>query len=144
MGFPLEGVRIISVEQYGAGPFGTMQLADLGAEIIKIENAAEGGDVGRHVRHPDDPLPQGDSMFHQAFNHIGKTKGQFQVKPEAFDCHCAITPWKVSIFTVAESVVLHIPALFITVFYKFMVLPVRAASARASSVRMLAILSPAG
>ena len=68
MGFPLQGVRIISVEQYGAGPFGTMQLADLGAEIIKIENASEGGDVGRHVRHPDDPLPRGDSMFHQAFN----------------------------------------------------------------------------
>jgi succinate--hydroxymethylglutarate CoA-transferase len=68
MGFPLQGVRIISVEQYGAGPFGTMQLADLGAEIIKIENASEGGDVGRHVRHPDDPLPHGDSMFHQAFN----------------------------------------------------------------------------
>jgi succinate--hydroxymethylglutarate CoA-transferase len=45
-----------------------MQLADLGAEIIKIENASEGGDVGRHVRHPDDPLPRGDSMFHQAFN----------------------------------------------------------------------------
>lgn len=68
MGFPLQGVRIISVEQYGAGPFGTMQLADLGAEIIKIENASEGGDVGRYVRHPDDPLPPGDSMFHQAFN----------------------------------------------------------------------------
>ncbi|MGI9423291.1 MAG: CaiB/BaiF CoA transferase family protein [Hyphomicrobiaceae bacterium] len=68
MAFPLQGVRIISVEQYGAGPFGTMQLADLGAEIIKIENAGEGGDVGRQVRHPDDPLPVGDSMFHQAFN----------------------------------------------------------------------------
>lgn len=68
MNFPLEGVRIISVEQYGAGPFSTMQLADLGAEVIKIENTTDGGDVGRHVRHPDDPLPAGDSMFHQAFN----------------------------------------------------------------------------
>jgi succinate---hydroxymethylglutarate CoA-transferase len=65
---PLEGVRILSVEQYGAGPFGTLQLADLGAEIIKIENAGEGGDVGRHVRHPKDPLPKGDSLFFQAFN----------------------------------------------------------------------------
>ena len=35
---PLEGVRIISIEQFGAGPWGTMMLADLGAEILKIEN----------------------------------------------------------------------------------------------------------
>ena len=65
---PLAGVRILAVEQYGAGPFGTLQLADLGAEIIKIENAGEGGDVGRHVRHPNDPLAKGDSLFFQAFN----------------------------------------------------------------------------
>ena len=65
---PLEGVRIVAVEQYGAGPFGTMQLADLGAEVIKVENIAEGGDVGRYVRHSQDPLPEGDSLFFQAFN----------------------------------------------------------------------------
>ena len=34
---PLAGVRIVAVEQYGAGPFGTLYLADLGAEIIKVE-----------------------------------------------------------------------------------------------------------
>ena len=28
---PLAGLRIIAVEQYGAGPFGTQHLADLGA-----------------------------------------------------------------------------------------------------------------
>ena len=65
---PLTGVRILAVEQYGAGPFGTMQLADLGAEIVKIENASDGGDVGRHVRHPNDPLAKGDSLFFQSFN----------------------------------------------------------------------------
>ena len=43
MMLPLEGVRIVAVEQYGAGPFGTMQLADVGAEVVKIENIAEGG-----------------------------------------------------------------------------------------------------
>jgi crotonobetainyl-CoA:carnitine CoA-transferase CaiB-like acyl-CoA transferase len=42
----LEGVRILAVEQYGAGPFGTMYLADLGAEVIKIESR-DGGDPGR-------------------------------------------------------------------------------------------------
>lgn len=70
---PLSGVRILAVEQYGAGPFGTLQLADLGAEIVKIENVAEAGDVGRHVRHPQDPLPKGDSLFFQAFNRNKKS-----------------------------------------------------------------------
>ena len=66
--FPLAGIRIVAVEQYAAGPFSTLQLADLGAEVIKIENARDSGDVSRHVRHPDEPLERGDSMFHQAFN----------------------------------------------------------------------------
>lgn len=66
MTLPLDGVRIISVEQYGAGPFGTQHLADLGAEVIKIENPADGGDVGRHVGpHFFEP---GDSHFFQSFN----------------------------------------------------------------------------
>ncbi len=46
---PLAGVRILAVEQYGAGPFGSMQLADMGAEVIKIENPKDGGDVSRSV-----------------------------------------------------------------------------------------------
>ena len=57
---PLEDVRIIAVEQYGAGPFGSVHLADLGAEIIKIEDPRTGGDVGRTVP----PYAEdGDSLF---------------------------------------------------------------------------------
>jgi len=63
---PLAGLRVLAVEQYGAGPFGTSYLADLGAEVIKIENPAEGGDVGRHVG-PHFFAP-GDSHFFQTFN----------------------------------------------------------------------------
>ncbi|HYG91276.1 MAG TPA: CoA transferase [Azospirillum sp.] len=63
---PLEGVTVIAVEQYGAGPFGTMLLADLGAEVIKVENPAEGGEVGRHVG-PHYFAP-GNSHFYQSFN----------------------------------------------------------------------------
>lgn len=46
---PLAGVRILAVEVYGAGPFGSAHLADLGAEVIKIEQCGTGGDVSRLV-----------------------------------------------------------------------------------------------
>ena len=63
---PLAGLRVLTVEQYGAGPFGTTCSADFGAEVIKIENPGEGGDPGRRI----DPffLGPGDSHFYQCFN----------------------------------------------------------------------------
>jgi len=70
---PLAGIRIIAVEQYGAGPWGTMYLADLGAEVIKVENPAENGEIGRFVGpHFFGP---GDSQFFQTFNRNKKSIG---------------------------------------------------------------------
>jgi itaconate CoA-transferase len=43
---PLEGVRVVSVEQAVAAPFATRHLADLGAEVIKVERR-DGGDFAR-------------------------------------------------------------------------------------------------
>jgi len=60
---PLGDIRILAVEQYGAGPFGSLQLADLGAEVIRIETPA--GDVARGI-HPF--AEGGDSLFNEAFN----------------------------------------------------------------------------
>lgn len=77
---PLAGVRIVAVEQYGAGPFGTQHLADLGAEVIKIENPNDGGDVGRAVG----PYFFGadDSHFYQSFNRNKKSVTLDLKKPD--------------------------------------------------------------
>jgi crotonobetainyl-CoA:carnitine CoA-transferase CaiB-like acyl-CoA transferase len=62
---PLEDVRVLAIEQFGAGPWATLQLADLGADVIKIEDPASGGDVGRYVP----PYRDGeDSLFFETFN----------------------------------------------------------------------------
>ena len=62
---PLTGLRVVAVEQFGAGPFGTLLLADLGAEVIKIEDPATGGDVGRSI---PPGAEGGSSLYFEAFN----------------------------------------------------------------------------
>lgn len=63
---PLEGLRILSLEQFAAGPYGSMFLADMGAEVIKIENKAIGGDPSRHTG--PFHLGDSDSLFFQGWN----------------------------------------------------------------------------
>ncbi|MBM3346536.1 MAG: CoA transferase [Betaproteobacteria bacterium] len=69
----LQGLRILAVEQYGAGPFGTQFLSSLGAEVIKIENPNDGGDMSRSVGpYFREELPEtARSVFFQGLN-IGK------------------------------------------------------------------------
>jgi crotonobetainyl-CoA:carnitine CoA-transferase CaiB-like acyl-CoA transferase len=63
---PLNGIRILTFENFGAGPFGSMYLADLGAEVIKIENRESGGDATRNMG--PHFLGENDSHFFQTFN----------------------------------------------------------------------------
>ncbi|WOE75378.1 CaiB/BaiF CoA transferase family protein [Alterisphingorhabdus coralli] len=62
---PLKGFRVLSAEQYGAGPYGTMFLAQLGADVIKIE-PPKGGDTARQVG--PHWLREAESLYFQSFN----------------------------------------------------------------------------
>ena len=66
MQLPLAGFRVLTFENFGAGPFGSMYLADLGAEVVKIESREQGGDATRAMG----PyfLGENDSHFFQTFN----------------------------------------------------------------------------
>lgn len=60
---PLAGIRILDFTRYQQGPFATVMLADMGAEVLKIEEP-QGGDFGRRMwREPD-----GFSAFFEALD----------------------------------------------------------------------------
>ena len=77
---PLAGLRVLTVSQFGAGPFGTQVLADLGADVIKIEDPTVGGDIARYVP----PFrAERDSLYFQSFNRGKKSLTLDLRRPEA-------------------------------------------------------------
>ena len=55
---PLKGLKIVDMSTVVLGPFATLNFADLGAEVIKVENG-EGKFAGDMMRHAGDS-PTGD------------------------------------------------------------------------------------
>lgn len=73
----LKDIRVIDLSQYLPGPFGTRMLADMGADVVKVE--PPGGEPGRHFDADGRP---GDSPFWQ-LNNAGKTVVTLDLKSDA-------------------------------------------------------------
>ena len=69
MSIPLDGIRVLDFSRIIAGPLATQHLADLGAEVIKIENPI----TGDEVRGWDSSGQPGISSFFTAFNRSKKS-----------------------------------------------------------------------
>jgi len=65
---PLSGIRVLALEQFIAGPFGSMLLGDMGAEVIKIEPP-----VPVANRAFPGPGHKGESFYHLALNRSKKS-----------------------------------------------------------------------
>ena len=68
MALPLEGVRVLDLTNVMAGPYCTMVLGDMGAEVIKVENFPD-GDASRRF----DPKVNGESYCFAVLNRNKKS-----------------------------------------------------------------------
>ena len=75
---PLDGIKVLDLSRVLAGPFSTMLLADLGAEVIKVENP-DGGDLTRHW---GTALPGGERTYYLSANRTKRSIAVDFTKPE--------------------------------------------------------------
>ena len=76
----LEGIRVIDFTRILAGPFATMVLADMGAEVIKIERPGKGDDSRAYG-----PFVEGESLYFMSVNR-GKKSLEVNLKnPKALE-----------------------------------------------------------
>jgi crotonobetainyl-CoA:carnitine CoA-transferase CaiB-like acyl-CoA transferase len=73
---PLSGIRVLDMTRYLSGPYATLLLAEMGAEVIKVE-VPEAGDDTRHIA----PL-QGDVSFYHSTINRSKASVEIDLKSD--------------------------------------------------------------
>lgn len=63
-----QGLKVVELASVLAGPAVGLFFAELGAQVIKIENAATGGDVTRNWKAPTEAADKPDSAYYQSIN----------------------------------------------------------------------------
>ena len=78
---PLEGVRVLDLSRVLAGPYATMVLADLGADVIKVEHPERGDDT----RHWGPPFAGGEAAYFLSVNRNKRSIGVDLKREEGLD-----------------------------------------------------------
>jgi crotonobetainyl-CoA:carnitine CoA-transferase CaiB-like acyl-CoA transferase len=78
---PLEGVRVLDLSRVLAGPYATMVLADLGADVVKVEHPERGDDT----RHWGPPFAGGESAYFLSVNRNKRSMGVDLKDPEGLE-----------------------------------------------------------
>ena len=78
---PLEGVRVLDLSRVLAGPYATMMLADLGADVLKIEHPERGDDT----RHWGPPFAGSESAYFLSINRNKRSAGINLKDPEGLE-----------------------------------------------------------
>jgi crotonobetainyl-CoA:carnitine CoA-transferase CaiB-like acyl-CoA transferase len=68
---PLEGIRVLDLSRVLAGPYATMVLGDLGADVLKVEHPERGDDT----RHWGPPFAGGESAYFLSINRNKRSIG---------------------------------------------------------------------
>ena len=81
MNLPLEGVRVLDLSRVLAGPYATMVLADLGADVLKVEHPDRGDDT----RHWGPPFAGGEAAYFLSVNRNKRSVGVDLKSPEGLE-----------------------------------------------------------
>ena len=95
---PLDGVKVLDLSRVLAGPYATMVLGDLGADVLKVEHPERGDDT----RHWGPPFASGESAYFLSVNRNKRSigvdlkdkEGLERVKTLAAEADVLIENWR--------------------------------------------------
>jgi len=82
---PLAGIRVLDFSQFLAGPYAALKLADMGAEVVKVERAGV-GDLSRYLYLTDTKIGGESTIFHA----INRNKSSIAIDLKSADDSAAI------------------------------------------------------